>query len=195
METMLLRIFQQQVLLQCEFFFIAAQALDASIGKPGNVPWFAIEGMLNATANISKALWGQGGSKGAERKPLRESIGIADNSRLAPTDMRNHFEHFDERLTKWWNQSTRRNFIDLNFGDVHRAIQGIDEHDFLRNYNPQTGDVLFMAETFNLVEIRNEIQGFLPKLKEEASKPHWDSPQQARPGSASGTPPDAAKGG
>ena len=58
--------------------------------------------MLNAGANISKAFWGSGGKLAVERKPLRDSIGIDDKSPLRAVTMRNNFEHFDERIDRWW---------------------------------------------------------------------------------------------
>ncbi len=150
MDLILLRVFQRELLLQCEFFPIAAQALSKS-NRQGNLPWFAIEAMLNAAANISKILWGQGGRKSEERKSLRESIGITDESPLKSTAMRNHFAHFDERITVWWNESEDNNFIDRNFGDIHRgAIVGFPEHSFLRNFSPETGEVIFYGTTFSL---------------------------------------------
>ncbi len=52
--------------------------------------------MLNARANISKALWGSGGRLASERAELRASIDVSDDSPLRYVGMRNKFEHFDE---------------------------------------------------------------------------------------------------
>ena len=54
------------------------------------VVFYATQNLLNAAANVSQALWGQGGSLSAERKELRDSIGITDDSPLSVVTMRNN---------------------------------------------------------------------------------------------------------
>src|SRR5271154_1382263 len=106
MELMLLRVFQKQVLLQCQFLMQASAdintAINATIKERGNnhAVFYALQNFLNAAADISKALWGQRGKLASERKDLRDSIGIADDSPLTEVNMRNNFEHFDERLDR-----------------------------------------------------------------------------------------------
>jgi hypothetical protein len=62
MDLMLLRVFQRQVAFQCEAVIFAAEDLQQalSIGASSRA-WVAIENLLGAAANLSKALWGQGG--------------------------------------------------------------------------------------------------------------------------------------
>jgi hypothetical protein len=180
METMLLRMFQQQVLLQCKFVLLASHEVDASLIAGNNTrTFYALQNLLTAAANISKALWGKGGGKegkGEERRPLRESIGVADDSPLRRIAIRDDFEHFDERLTRWWEQSTSHNYADLNLGDIRMAIKGISDQDTFRCFNPQTGEVMFWGTDFNLKLVITEIIHILPKLEAEARKPHWDEP-------------------
>lgn len=119
MDSMLLRVFQGQLLYQCEFMLLAAkeanktmkQRSDPDVGALETTTriFYSIQNLLNAAANISKALWGQGGRLEAKRKPLRDSIGITDSSPFREVAMRNNFEHFDERLDDWWGKSTPRN--------------------------------------------------------------------------------------
>src|SRR5450631_2177877 len=99
MERMHLRTFQSQVALQCSFLLLAAEDLNRGL-KQRNISYvfYALQNLLNAGANISKALWGQGGKLAIERKPLRDSIGVDDTSPLREVTMRNNFEHFDERI-------------------------------------------------------------------------------------------------
>jgi hypothetical protein len=174
MDTMLLRVFQRQVLLQCKFVLLASQEVNASL-ITGDITrtFYAIQNLLNAAANISKALWGQAGKKADERKLLRESIGISDNSPLRKILIRNDFEHFDERLTTWWAQSPNHNLMDLNLGPLRTAVRGISEQDMFRGFNPQTGDVMFWGTDFNLNVVVQEVTRILPILEVETRKPHW----------------------
>jgi hypothetical protein len=95
MNTMLLRLFQRQVAMQCEIVPASAGALNPPFGDQ---TWHAIQSLLTATANLSKLFWGQAGRKTDERKRLRDSLLVGDTSVLQPTRFRNHFDHFDERL-------------------------------------------------------------------------------------------------
>ena len=83
MDLMLLRVFQQQVLLQCQFMLMAAQDVNETL-KNGDTrrTFYAIQNLLNAAANISKAFWGQGGRLTVKRQLLRDSIGVSESSPL-----------------------------------------------------------------------------------------------------------------
>jgi len=175
MEIRLLRMFQQQVLLQCQFVLVANHEINASliVGDTTRT-FYAIQNLLVAAANISKSLWGQKEKFADERKPLRESIGVSDDSPLRRILIRDDFEHFDERLARWWKQSPDHNSFDLAIGPMRTAIAGISDQDMFRMFNPQTGDVMFWGTDFNLKLVINEIIRILPKLKEESRKPLWE---------------------
>jgi hypothetical protein len=173
MDIMLLRVFQQQVLHQCDFMLLAANEVNSGLQQQNlTMVFFGTQNLLNAVANISKALWGQRGKFSEARKDLRDSIGIGDDSPLHQVTMRNHFEHFDERLDKWWSDSKAHNFMDFNLAP-RSSVAGIEEIDWFRIFDPKTTDMTFWSEDFNLQQLINEVQRILPKLKEEANKPHW----------------------
>jgi hypothetical protein len=175
METMLLRLFQKQILLQCKFILVASNELNTSL-ITGDITrtFYAIQNLLVAASNVSKALWGQARRKSEERKPLRESIGIEDDSPLSRILTRDDFEHFDERLTRWWAQSENHNYLDLSLGPLRTSVQGLSEQDMFRGFNPQTSDVMFWGTDFNLNSLIQEVLRILPILEREANKPHWD---------------------
>jgi hypothetical protein len=178
MELMLLRTFQGQVFLQCKFLLMAATAVNEGL-KNGNVDhvYYALQNLLNAGANISKAIWGQAGRLAEQRKLLRDSIGISDDSPLNDVTMRNNFEHFDERLDRWWQESKNHNRADMSIGPKDRTIVGLDPIDMFRLFDPQTTDLTFWGQEFNVQKIVNEVQKIFPKLQEESNKPHWEPPR------------------
>ncbi len=136
-----------------------------------DLTFYGLQNLLNAAANISKALWGQTGRLSAERQPLRDSIGVEDDSPLRQVAMRNNFEHFDERLDRWWKGSANHNMMDRNFFS-HAAISGANNLDMFRNFDPKTSDLIFWGQEFNIQALLNEVDRMLPKLREEADKPH-----------------------
>ena len=179
MDLMLLRVFQQQVLLQCRYVLVSAKYLqDANQHHDTVAVFYAIQNLLTAAANVAKALWGQKGSKAVDRGALRLSIGVNDSSPLRLVTMRNNFEHFDDRLDKWWRDSFRHNHADLNIGPKD-AIAGLDDIDRFRMFDPTSTDVIFWGETFNLNALIDEVARICPLLEEEANRPHWEpSPGQ-----------------
>lgn len=174
MDTFHLRIFQGHVRDQCQFLIAAAHQLNAGLaeGDTSHV-LFAIQNLLSAGANVSKLLWGSRGKKMEERKQLRESIGIADDSPLREVTMRNNFEHMDERIDRWWAESTSHNFADKIIGPQN-AIAGLEPVETFRWFDPAKAEVIFWGERFNVQALVDEAEKILPKLQEESRKPHWD---------------------
>ncbi len=203
METRLLRQFQRQVWLQGKFVSHAAAIFDATWNsrynsrpadyssvaslsrdemlarsteialEPAIAPWFAIQSLLSATANITKALWGDGGKLTAEREPLRLSLAIDDSSPLKTTTMRNNFDHFDDRLDKWSEGGTGT-IVDLSFGDPTTIISGPGatgkDSGFFRNFNPATGDLIFWGQSYHLPTIVQEVARITPLALRESVK-------------------------
>ena len=134
--------------------------------------FYGVQTLLNAAANISKALWGQGHKFASERQDLRDRIGIDDSSPLSTVTVRNRFEHFDEKLDKWWRDPQRQGYIDLWIGP-QSAIQGVAPRDRFRAFDPTTTDIYFWGQEFNIQALVTEVQRILPKLRYDASKPPW----------------------
>jgi hypothetical protein len=173
MDLMLLRAFQSQVVLQCLFAIRAANEINSCLPRTDFVGvFYGVQNVLNAAANIKKALWGSNPAMEAARLPLRDSLGVADSSPLRQVGMRNNYEHFDERLDKWWRDSKLHNKVDLVIGS-RDAINGLDTDDGFRMFDPQTTDVMFWGQKFNINDIINEIVVLHSKAAQEASKPHW----------------------
>jgi hypothetical protein len=194
MEPLLLQAFQTQLDLQFEFVLRAAVDLNAALvnGDP-RATFYAIQNLLNAAANASKVLWGSGGKLAAVRLPLRESIGVTDESPLHIPSMRNNFEHLDERIDVWWAKTKTRGNIDLNImprGMIHRAVA--DPLDEFRNFDPITTDLTFWGQEFNLRALVEEVNRLSLKLKEVMLASRSQRPAPTPPAAASDTTQDAA---
>lgn len=177
MDNFHLRIFQQQVLDQCHFLLASAKEVDRGLTQHDiRHVFYGIQNLLSAGANISKMLWGQGGKRSEQRKRLRDSIGISDNSPIREVTMRNHFEHMDERIDRWWSESQQHNYADKNIGPKDRTLIGLDNIDMFRLFDPETTEIVFWGQEFNLRSIVNEVRKILPLLQKEANKPHWEEP-------------------
>lgn len=89
-------------------------------------------------------------------------------------EIRNNFEHFDERLEDWTTLSKRRNLIDSNIRDISSIegfdIEGFDLEDYLRNLNPYTWELTFRGEVYNLQPITQAVQALYSIAETESKK-------------------------
>lgn len=173
MDPGLLHAFQIQALYQAKFVLFAVKELTAALVpavRDVDRVFFALEALLNAVANLSKAFWGPGGRFSAQRKPLRDSVGLSDESALRDVGMRNHFQHFDERLDRWWKESKNHNYIDMSLSHGGFPTENVDR---FRRYIPETGELWFWGERYDIKAICTEVSVIGPKLEAEVRKPPW----------------------
>ena len=180
MDTLVLRIFQHEVELQCRFILASVHELNATqVLRGQDDVWRQLQTILVSSANLSKMLWGSGTNKAerkakeAERKPLRDSLQIEDGSPLRDRNLRNDFEHFDERVERWFGLSEHRNYMGRNIGPPNMVV-GLETGDRFQHFDPTTCVVTFWDRSVSLSEIIAEVQRILPLAHAEASKPHWD---------------------
>lgn len=172
-DLMLLRVFQRQVADQCGVVLTGVQMLNSGLRSGDqNTLWIGVQVGITGAGNVSKALWGQGARWADKRKPLRQSLGVSESSAFKDVSMRNHFEHYDECLDRWWAVSPNHNHLDRMIGPPS-AVVGVDELDRFRVYDNTTHDVVFWGERFNIQEIATEADRLLPIAQRECAKPHW----------------------
>jgi hypothetical protein len=161
MDARLINLFQMEIKNQCEFALHSIESINKLIRPPiasfnSNEIWFFIQSFLTSTANISKLLFGTKEKVSAARKPLRESLNVPDCSALKIRDMRNHFEHFDERIEKWNRTSIRHNFADKLIGPTN-MIPGFEQGDYFRHFDTSIGAIRFNGEEYLIQPIVDEI--------------------------------------
>jgi hypothetical protein len=177
METFVLRILQDQVAFQCKAASIAALHVNESlVTRDIEGTFIALQSLLVAAANLSKLFWGSRGRKESERTPLRDSLGVANDSSLRDPDLRNDFEHFDERVERWFKTSEHRNYLGRMIGPTNTVV-GMATGDRFQQFDPQSGVVTFWDNSVQLNAVLAEINRILPLAEIEARKPHWDPPE------------------
>ena len=166
-----IELYKREVNLQCTFALIAVSNIDNSLkilneqknmNNFGNIMdfiWYSIHSFLISTGNLSKLFWpsNNAGEFGKQRgKKLREIFSLEDNSPLNSRTLRNHFEHFDERLDNL--VASRENiFADSNIGQIENMIGNLKPEDYLRHYDPTTKTVYFKGDKFSILPIIKEI--------------------------------------
>ena len=168
-----MRIFQIEIARQCNFAKLAENDLRQSlqnmithspdivvdISVEMNHFWYSAQALLVAVANISKLFWPpparakKGEDAEARReyektrqedaKILREALHIDNSSPFKNRKLRDHFEHFDERIAKLPES-------DFNYHDTgiygSNAVQD-NNAIFMRMFDPDIYAIKYHGET------------------------------------------------
>jgi hypothetical protein len=147
----------------------AVQARDMRAAKSASQETFrTIHSFLTHTSNVSKLVWPAAPrrqknearsdwKKRCAASPqlqrglsLRRSLKVPSSvEALRSRKLRDHLEHFDERLDEWEANSKAHNYVQDTVGPPG-AIVGIDPQDIMRWYDPGTRKMHFRGETFDL---------------------------------------------
>lgn len=140
----------------------------------------AIHSFLTHASNVSRLLWpaGTGGEPPRESsqkrqkwharigrgQTLRAAIGVEDDHPLRRRKLRDHLEHFDERLDDWQASTKHKIFVQDNIGprDVI-SIEGMEDGDRMRWYEPHTQHFLFRGEEYDLQALVDGVSDILQK--------------------------------
>jgi hypothetical protein len=179
MEQMLREAMLRQIAEQCVAALTAAELLNGALGRLAeeqaqrqnggmhdvhqaevtrNQLWFASHALLNAAANVSKHLWpGRRKRQDVQDRfahrgeELRAILGVNDDSPLNNRDVRNDFEHADERLEEWWLDNPNHNLATRTIGPIGiewSNVPGlITQHEL---FDPQRKAISFLDHVIDL---------------------------------------------
>lgn len=136
--------------------------------------WYSIHGFLVATGNVSKLLWPPRSRKRERGTELRASLSVEENSCLQARDLRDNFEHYDERLETFFLSLGPSNFVlidgNVSPGGIKRLASHADEKQVLRHFGPEAWTLLFCGKTFHLKPVVRAICELLPIAKRESER-------------------------
>jgi len=121
--------------------------------------YYYLQSILVALGNISKMLWPVKEENDKRGMELRTALNVKDDSALKNRDLRNLFEHFDERIDKWFEVADRYGFSDRNVGSV-KGIIIPPGRERLRTFDPETWTLTCLNKEFELgpaIEAVNEL--------------------------------------
>lgn len=170
------------IINQCKIIKAGSTELKQIVSPPTNsdLIWGMVFLILGSSANLSKIFWHSNeNKKGNEKykkyqnsaKHLRTLLMIDDDCYLSSRDLRNDFEHFDERLHEWAENSPTKNIIDGNIGpEGFIDIKSTSSYDIMRHFDQYKFIVTFRSNRFEINPIVRETETILKnaevKLKE-----------------------------
>ena len=122
--------------------------------------WSTIQLILISAGNVSKILWPPKKTSAPRGATLRALLDLDDNNPLSDRRLRNHFEHYDERIEHWFATKNSASYTDLIMGPLQGYARQFPSN-VHRGYDQTTQTLTFRGESMNLgavVKALTEIQ-------------------------------------
>ncbi len=159
MDEFIESVYLRELVQQCQYAIAAVQKLNEALANHNPSEFFReASDFLHHSSAVSRILWPPGSSDHRKKKRakqrgdyLRTRLSVSENHTLQNRKLRDHFEHFDERLDDWAETSPNKNIVDNMIGP--RNIIGgdaIKDEDIMRMYDPTSKDIVFRGEKFNI---------------------------------------------
>jgi len=158
-----------EIILQADYAVLSAQQVNKLLEHQANAAFVFREmyALLSHAAGVSRILWPPWIKDASKREIarvrgqyLRQSLGIGEDHPLRVRVLRDHLEHFDERLDRWSQETTHGGIVDLHIGPTS-VIGGeaIARGDFLRVYEPERKVFTFRGDEFDIQQLVAATEG------------------------------------
>ncbi len=173
MDDFLAKIYLKQAQQECERCFNSITMMNANIQRKLEGDFFqhALD-LIHHAAAVSRIFWPPGGKNKQNTKrshsrgqALREILQLPNGHAVQNRSLRDHFEHFDERLDDWAESSKHRNIVHHLFGP-RSAIGGgaIQDSDIIHHFDPETKIFGFRGEHYNIQELATGLDDIYKKI-------------------------------
>lgn len=175
---------------QCRFALNAVEHLNTALSRvaQGASPreqrsahaevFRAIHSFLTHASNVSKLLWPAPPRRQREEKriaradELRSVLGLPEDGHpLKSRTVRDHLEHFDERLDEWAETGSSRHYVQDCIGP-RDALAWISPADTMRWFDPSTNHFIFRGDDVDLQALASAVSELLPVVWLAFSDPH-----------------------
>lgn len=166
----LIEVLMREIKNQCEMVKISVEGINNYHNNEevsGDYLWFNVQGLLIATANISKVFWNitKRPTSPAEVKYLQGLLKIEDSSEINSRTFRNYFEHYDDHLINWGQSKTGRSIAMSNIL-FKGAIVGIEPRDTFKTYYHDTNTIAFKGKELELQPVIREVARILDAINQ-----------------------------
>ncbi len=159
------QVFIGEIVKQAKIAIRAAARLKATTDHFDEIEvWCSIQSILVAAGNVSKILWPSDKSYAARGDALRRLLTVDDQNVLFNRDVRNHFEHYDERIEEWFKKNRSAVYMDSSI-DPFPPIMGFNFPKRHRDYNPLTQILTFRDESVDLAALLHALEEIRQKCR------------------------------
>lgn len=172
---------------------LSVDRLKGSATEDRDIIFFFCQAVLVSAANLGKLFFfGASPSNPTPKQRraidrcnhLRTLLEVDDTAPFAARTVRNHFEHFDERLDEWAEKSQNRVFCDTNIASAG-SITGLNPEDYMRNLDPAAMEIHFRGDKFELIPLVSSVQALreraLAQIRETVIQKHRQPRQPLSP--------------
>lgn len=165
LEPVVKKIFLTEIRRECRFGLIAADGLQRALASTSaEATWFYCQSLLDSAGCVSRLLWPSSEKIEGRGLELRTTLAVSDTNPLADRSLRNHFEHFDDRIEAWATSRSAKGFVDSNIMPLRSVSFGMDTADYLRNLDPETLVLTYRGDTYDLKSVIAELQNLLKNV-------------------------------
>jgi hypothetical protein len=189
-------IFENEVLHQWAFTVRSVAMMNDALRRADlDAFWFAMDAALGSLANISKVFFPPSSRSQARRRgrQMREAFGVQDDSLLKERALRDAFEHFDERIDRWFQHNMDRPFADRNVAPPGGIVIGrMGPADFMRHFDPTTNVVSVLGDALDLQALVQEVEALVERVVQQHETTRRRSRQLRSQPSADKEEPEAS---
>jgi hypothetical protein len=158
-------VFIAEIVKQTKFAKRTAERLQATIDHFDELEvWCSIQSILVAAGNVSKILWPSRKSSAARGEKLRALLDVDMGNLLSDRKLRNHFEHYDERIEDWFEKNRSAVYMDSRI-DPFESNWTSNTTNIHRAYNPLTQTLTFRGESVDLGKLLNALEEIRHKCR------------------------------
>lgn len=144
-------IFLRELVQQCQHAIGAVEKMNECLKNVDPAEFFREAGdFLQHSSAVSRILWPPGNKNRTSKKRakqrgahLKEKLGVLDGHVLQNRNLRDHFEHFDERLDDWAEKSAHKRIVDNMIGPRSAFGKVVRDDEIMRMYDPAKKEIVF----------------------------------------------------
>lgn len=163
------RVYLTEIVLQSEYAIVSALRVNALLQEhvAAALVFRELYAFVSHAGGVSRVLWpprirDSAGASVAQARGchLRSVLNVADDHPLRSRTLRDHLEHFDERLDRWAQETTHAAVVDLHIGPTSViGGDGISKGDFLRAFDPRRKVFTHRGAEFDIQELATATEG------------------------------------
>lgn len=147
----------REIWTQCKFALIAFDNLSIKGQESTDAAFSSAHSFLSHAANVSKLLKAKDVDPPHDADVIGTIVGVQATSAVHDRELRNHLEHYDERLKGWISaQGPSANIGTYNIGP--KSMIQIPGMVFVTHYDPNTKTFTFVNKDFDLTQLAHEVR-------------------------------------